>query len=218
LPVALSDHIAREGNATNTVMAFFNFEVDKSNGGYFPSSGYRLQNGNEFGKSGTVPYLKSVVSFEKFAGFGSGFSLRAHVRAGVGVTSGADQFPLFKNFRGGGLGSVRGFASGTLGPTSAIPGSTEVAHIGGVKSLVGGLEVSRNVAGRDDLFMTGFVDIGNVFGAGETVSASDLRQSVGVGVTWVGPIGPLNVSFAHPLNDSAGDKVELLQFSLGASF
>jgi outer membrane protein insertion porin family len=43
-------------------------------------------------------------------------------------------------------------------------------------------------------------------------------MSVGLGATWLSPVGPLAVSIAQPLNDKTGDDVQQFQFTLGAGF
>jgi outer membrane protein insertion porin family len=63
-----------------------------------------------------------------------------------------------------------------------------------------------------------FFDIGNVFPGVEDFESNDLRMSVGLGATWLSPVGPLAVSFAVPLNDEDDDDVQEFQFSLGAGF
>ena len=50
------------------------------------------------------------------------------------------------------------------------------------------------------------------------ISLSDLRYSVGVGVAWISPLGPLKFSIAAPLNDKDGDEVERFQFQIGTGF
>jgi len=218
LPVAIADFILDQGETTHTGLAFLNLEYDQTIGGPRPSSGYRINNTNELGRTGDISYLKVSVAAENFVSVGNGYHLRTHGQAAHGLAFGDDALPIFKNYYGGGLGSLRGFADGSLGPTSAIPNSTGVAHVGGVTSLFGGVEISHDFSGRDDVYLTGFYDIGNVFDADASLSVSDMRQSVGVAVTWASPIGPLNISLAKPLNDEAGDTVANLQFSFGGSF
>ena len=46
----------------------------------------------------------------------------------------------------------------------------------------------------------------------------ELRYSVGAGVTWYTPIGPISISYAKPLNDKQGDRVENVQFQIGSVF
>ena len=63
-----------------------------------------------------------------------------------------------------------------------------------------------------------FADIGNVFGAFEEMKFGDLRSSVGIGVSWFSPVGPLKFSLAKPLKQKPEDKVERFQFLLGRVF
>lgn len=66
--------------------------------------------------------------------------------------------------------------------------------------------------------MSAFVDAGNVFDDTNSFKAKELRASAGLGIIWVSPFGPLEVSVARPLNAKDGDKKQSLQFSLGANF
>jgi outer membrane protein insertion porin family len=74
-------------------------------------------------------------------------------------------------------------------------------------------------AGNDrSLRLFGFVDVGNVFGENEPVNAADLRASVGVGLSWLSPIGPLRIAAAQPVRKQPGDRIQRLQFQIGTSF
>ncbi|HEY0201615.1 MAG TPA: BamA/TamA family outer membrane protein, partial [Burkholderiaceae bacterium] len=74
-------------------------------------------------------------------------------------------------------------------------------------------------AGNDrTLRLYGFWDVGNVYGENEKFSASDLRSSVGVGLSWISPVGPLRIAIANPVRKFAGDKIQRLQFQIGTSF
>jgi outer membrane protein insertion porin family len=63
-----------------------------------------------------------------------------------------------------------------------------------------------------------FLDAGNVWGENQKVSLSDMRSSVGIGVAWVSPIGPLRIALAKPLRKFAGDKIQTVQFQIGSQF
>jgi outer membrane protein insertion porin family len=125
-------------------------------------------------------------------------------------------YPVFKNFYSGGLGSVRGFEQGTLGPRDVTG-----ASIGGPKKITLNAEVIAPFpgAGNDrSLRVFGFTDIGNVFGENEKFTASDLRASVGIGLSWISPVGPLRLAAAYPVRSFAGDRIQKLQFQIGTSF
>jgi len=74
-------------------------------------------------------------------------------------------------------------------------------------------------AGNDrTLRMYGFVDMGNVFGADESVTFDQFRSSVGVGISWISPMGPLRLAFATPLRKFDNDRIQNFQFQIGTSF
>ena len=125
--------------------------------------------------------------------------------------------PFLEHFYAGGVSSVRGFEDNTLGPRDSTG-----EPFGGDFRVVGNAEVimpmpfveKDNKAWR----MTTFFDLGNVFEEAGDFDAGDLRYSVGVGVRWLSPFGPLKVSYAEPLNDESEDEVQKFQFTFGTSF
>ncbi|MEY2805471.1 MAG: outer membrane protein assembly factor BamA, partial [Pseudomonadota bacterium] len=144
------------------------------------------------------------------------FSLAFNTEIGVGQALGGGTFPVFKNFFAGGLGSVRGFAQGSLGPRD-ITGNVK----GGAKKLVlnGEIYTPFPGAGNDrTLRLYGFVDAGNVFGADEPIGFKDLRSAYGLGVSWSSPMGPLRLAWANPLTRQTGDRISRLQFQIGSTF
>jgi outer membrane protein insertion porin family len=52
----------------------------------------------------------------------------------------------------------------------------------------------------------------------QDVSLSDLRYSVGIGVAWISPLGPLKLSYAYPLNRKPEDRIQQFQFQIGTGF
>ena len=46
----------------------------------------------------------------------------------------------------------------------------------------------------------------------------EMRYSVGAGITWYTPIGPISLSYAQPINDKEGDLTEKVQFQIGSTF
>ena len=111
---------------------------------------------------------------------------------------------------------MRGFDQGTLGPRD-VTGSS----IGGPKKITLNAEVIAPFPGAGNdrtLRIFAFTDVGNVFGEDQKLTVSDLRASVGVGLSWISPIGPLRIAFANPLRKQAGDRIQKLQFQIGTSF
>ncbi|MBC8119190.1 MAG: BamA/TamA family outer membrane protein, partial [Burkholderiaceae bacterium] len=46
----------------------------------------------------------------------------------------------------------------------------------------------------------------------------DLRYSVGIGIAWISPLGPLKLSYAYPLNTQPTDRIQRFQFQIGTGF
>ena len=116
----------------------------------------------------------------------------------------------------GGLGSVRGFDQGTLGPRDVTG-----ASLGGPKKVTLNAELIAPFPGAGNdrtLRVFTFFDVGNVYGENEKVTFSDMRSSVGLGLSWISPLGPLRLAFAQPVRKFAGDRIQKLQFQIGTSF
>jgi len=65
-----------------------------------------------------------------------------------------------------------------------------------------------------------FLDVANLWGVDDKnlKDGSKIRSSIGLGIDWFTPVGPLNFSFAHPISKSSTDAVETFRFNLGTTF
>lgn len=218
LPTFIQDYVSLEGGDRTTFFGFLNLFSDRTDGSPYPQQGYRLGVSNELGFVGDTQYLKTEIKGSYFLQPTVRTGIRIHGNVGLSGTLGNGIFPIYENFFAGGPGSVRGFAQNTLGPTSTIPNQTNVARAGGEMRVTGGIELATSVGNRDDLYVLGFYDVGNAFAEVDDFNASDLRSSIGIGIRWHSPIGPLNVYLSEALNDGPSDDLEVLQFTLGARF
>jgi len=151
------------------------------------------------------------------------------------VLSGSDPYPFYENFYAGGLGSVRGFTANTLGPLTTPPeGVTRDRTLGGNVLVLGSAELlfpTPFIEDQRSVQTALFLDGGNTFlsdcyavpegvtsNCSSGVDFGDLRYSVGLGLSWLTPVGPLTFSVAEPLNDESGDDTQFFQFSLGQTF
>jgi outer membrane protein insertion porin family len=135
---------------------------------------------------------------------------------GYGKGLGGKPFPIFKNFYGGGLGTVRAFEQGSLGVTDPTG-----AYIGGAKRLNINSEVYFPVPGTGNdrslrIFL--FNDIGNVWREGEKMDTRSLRISAGLGLSWISPVGPLKLSWGYPIQVQRNDRIQRFQFQIGTAF
>jgi outer membrane protein insertion porin family len=136
---------------------------------------------------------------------------------GIGRGFGGSEYPLFKNFYAGGIGSVRGYAPSSLGP-----GRDPIDNValGGQTRIVGSAELQMPLpgTGNDRSFRTFvFGDAGNVYPIGD-LKLSELRYSVGVGLSWLSPFGPMKFGLGFPVNKREGDRIQRLQFQVGTGF
>jgi outer membrane protein insertion porin family len=170
----------------------------------------------EWSVLGDARYLRSNYQVQHFVPLSPRFTLGFNSEFGWGRPIGDRRFPIFKNFYGGGLGSVRVFDTGSLGPVDVTG-----VYIGGSKRFNINTELYFPVpgSGKDKtLRLFTFVDAGNVWGEAEKLRASDLRSSVGLGLSWVSPVGPLRLSWGVPVRKRTNDRIERFQFQIGAAF
>lgn len=169
-----------------------------------PRRGYRL--GAEL--SGGAERLLSDISFVQLhaeakgvRALGDRWRLLARAEAGATAVSDFRQLPASRRFFAGGDSSVRGYAYRSLSPEDSDGDAR-----GGRYLLVGSLELDYRVKTnwRGGLFW----DTGNAFDSFSTA----LKSSLGVGVRWQSPIGPVRLDLAQPLDDAESVR---LHFTLG---
>ena len=225
MPQAYTEYIQDFGERSTSVPLTLGWARDDRDSALVPSRG-RLQRFNtEWGVAGDTRYLKTSYQFQQYFPITKQYTFAVNAEVGLGKGLNGRPYPLFKNFYGGGLGSVRGFEQGTLGERSPIlnltnPALSPEVNIGGTKNLVLNAELSTPFPGAGNdrtLRMFGFVDVGNVWAADEKFG-SDLRASVGIGLSWISPIGPLRFAWANPVRTFDGDKIQKFQFQIGTSF
>ena len=66
------------------------------------------------------------------------------------------------------------------------------------------------------IFLDG--DVGNVWGEDQKVTFESLRASLGAGVSWISPVGPLKLSYGYPVRKQPNDRIQRLQFQIGTAF
>ena len=216
LPVAYLDQ------GGSYVPATIGWARDDRDSALIPSRG-RYQRANAELGVGGKRYVKAVYQFQQYWPITRQYTLALNSELGWGRGANGQNLPVLRNFTGGGLGSVRGFEQGTLGGRSPISNDSaaEPAYIGGDRSVLLNMEFIAPLpgAGNDKaLRWFSFVDVGNVYGAGEKMSASGLRASAGIGISWISPVGPLRLAFATPMRKQEGDKIQRFQFQIGTAF
>ncbi len=217
LPTSYQTHINEYGYSSNAVPFTAGWARDSRDSALAPTNGQLQRVNAEWSFAGDVRYLRSTFQYQRYVPLSKQYTAAVNAELGFGKASGGKSYPVFKNFFGGGLGSVRGFEQGSLGPRDV---SNTV--LGGQRKLNVNMEVLAPFPGAGNdrtLRMYGFWDVGMVAGDNAVnTNANDLRSSMGVGISWISPVGPLRLAFAKPLRKFDGDRIQTMQFQIGTSF
>lgn len=216
IPAYYLQYAERFGYTSSAIPLTIGWARDSRDSAIAPTRGRYQRVAGELGVAGDARYARGNYQYQQFLPLSNKFTLAFNGEVGWGEGFGGRPFPVFKHFYSGGLGSVRGFDQGTLGPRDVTG-----ASIGGPKKVTLNAEVITPFpgAGNDrSLRLFGFVDVGNVFGDDEKFRTGDLRASAGLGLSWISPIGPLRLAAAYPVRKFAGDRIQKLQFQIGTSF
>jgi outer membrane protein insertion porin family len=194
------------------------------------------------GLGGDVNFIRSTVSARQYYEVLPDVVGMLKLQGGnVAPWGGKDLRMLDHFFMGPNL--VRGFAPSGIGPRDLTAGSRNDA-LGGSLYWGASLEFQTPLyflPKQIGIKVAAFADAGSLWGykgstywdqTGETLkvgldSPGDIRSSVGAGLIWDSPLGPLRFDVAYPLTKACGtatdgsqicDKTQIFRFSGGTSF
>jgi outer membrane protein insertion porin family len=184
-----------------------------------PSTGSLQQLNAEVGTPvGDLTFYRIFGQYQKYHSFSKGNILSFNGEVGYSEAYGNKPFPITKNYYVGGIGSVRGYAPGSLGPTFYNTFVGRNQPTGGQSKIVSNIEYTVPVPGSGidkTLRVFTFLDGGNVFGDNINLV---LRYSYGLGLSWISPLGPLKFSYGIPIKSLPTDNIQRLQFQVGTAF
>jgi len=216
LPVNYRNYVTEFGSSSNTIPLTIGWSRDSRDSALVPNNGRLMSVNFDWGLTGDAKYLRANTKYQEYIPFGKRFTFGFNADFSWGKGLGGHPYPIFKNFYGGGLGSVRGFDQNSLGPVDVTG-----AYIGGNRKFNLNSELYLPVPGTGNdrtLRWFGFVDVGNVWGENDKMSVDGLRASGGFGLTWVSPVGPLKLSYGTPIRKKPTDRIQRLQFQIGTAF
>ena len=217
MPNAYTTYIKEFGATSQSIPLSVGWARDSRDSVLAPSKGRLVRLNGEVGV-GDLRYYRNNAQFQEFFPLGKKYTLAVNAEVGYGDGLNGKNFPVFKNYYAGGLGSVRGFQQGSLGPQDTGCTSTVWCPIGGSKKILLNTEfyVPFPGVGNDrTLRLYSFVDVGNVF---DTIELDEMRSSFGLGLSWISPVGPLRFAVAKPIRKFEGDRMQSFQFQIGTSF
>ena len=219
LPAAYQTYINDFGTTSNALPLTVGWARDGRDSALVPNRGILQRFNADLSATGDSRYLRTNYQIQQYTPLSKKFTLALNADLGWGQGISGRPYPLFKNYFVGGLGSVRGFQQSTLGPPSND--TANMIYLGGSKKIVLNAEVLAPFPGAGNdrtLRLFGFADAGRAFGENEKITFKELRSSVGIGLSWVSPMGPLRFSYAFPVKRQDTDKIQKLQFQIGTSF
>jgi outer membrane protein insertion porin family len=234
----------RQFDAGTTSSVRLSLQWDKRDNRLFPTSGFFLAASSEVAPPFLAPeslFGDAVNLFTRYS-FDARYyqpvwrGIVARGKLTLGLIRDWDAnhpVPISERFFVGGINSVRGYRFLSIAPRRSVrvldtPDSpSELITVGGDKQAVVNLELEFPLFPEAGIRGVAFMDMGNAFAKGQysdpEVSLS-LYKSVGFGIRWISPIGPLRFEWGFPLNrrtDPAGDVVDEpvdFQFTIGNFF
>jgi outer membrane protein insertion porin family len=225
------------GTQVRSVDLISGWGLDTRNRVLFPDRGMSVRaNLSATAPGSEVEYYIANLEMERYFMLRGPWRVRVAADLAYGDAYGeTTALPPYRQFYGGGPGSVRGFRESTLGPRDSLRNP-----YGGNMMFTNQVELILPTPERfgASVRMSVFHDMGNIFSTSRNVRFFDrlgdpidhrfdydnLKRSVGVAVEWLAPLGLLRFSYASPLNVDresdrfVGDQIERFQFSIGQAF
>ena len=204
------------GETSSSVPLTVGWTRDNRDSALVPTAGRYMRVNLDWAPLGDAQYFRANLQGQQYIAFTRALSYGVNAEIGYGKGLGGKPYPIFKNFYGGGLGTVRGFEQGSLGPVDVTG-----AFIGGNRRLNINNELYLPVPGANadrTLRIFLYLDAGNVWGENEKITFDSLRAAAGLGVSWVSPVGPLKLSYGAPVKKKPEDRIQRLQFQIGTAF
>ena len=217
LPNAYVNYMQQFGYTSTSLPLTIGWARDGRDSALVPTRGILQRFNSDLSASGDARYVRTNYQIQQYTPLTKKYTLALNADLGWGQGLSNRPYPLFKNYFVGGLGSVRGFQQSTLGPSD----STNSLYLGGPKKIVLNAELMAPFPGAGNdrtLRLFAFTDVGRAFGENEKINLGELRSSIGVGLSWISPMGPLRFSYALPMKRQVTDKIQRLQFQIGTSF
>lgn len=182
---------------TDLIIPSWTISRTKTDGAVYPLQGWSAVStlsGSPESLGSDLSFLKWDTRLKRIWGGDYGrLMLRSHF--GFIDTEKINNLPASIRYLTGGDTSVRGYEYESLGATEKDEKGNDVV-IGGKNLLVTSIEYDHSV-GETNWVLAAFYDQGNSSNDYEF----DFKRSVGLGVRWISPIGPVRVDLAKALDD-----------------
>ena len=208
---------AEHGDSNVTLPATVSWTSDTRNSSIYPTTGGIQRAAVEVAVPGVdLSFYRLTYKNERYFSLSKDLVLMLMGELGYANGLGGQTLPFYKNFYAGGIGSVRGYQTASLGPVDPLYPDT---YLGGTSKAVFNAELLMPLPGFDKSVRFGpFFDAGNVFTSNYTVGKEKLAMSAGLTAAWISPLGPLKFSYGQPINEVSTAKLQKFQFQMGTTF
>ncbi|TMQ75595.1 outer membrane protein assembly factor BamA [Candidatus Accumulibacter phosphatis] len=208
---------AEHGDSNVTVPATVTWTSDTRNSSIYPTAGGIQRAAVEVAIPGVdLSFYRLTYKNERYFSLTKDLVLTLMGEVGYANGLSGQSLPFYKNFYAGGIGSVRGYQTASLGPVDPLYPDT---YLGGTSKAVFNVELLMPLPGFDKSVRFGpFFDAGNVFTNHYSFSKEGLAMSAGLTAAWISPLGPLKFSYGQPINEVSTAKLQKFQFQMGTTF
>ncbi|MBI4949721.1 MAG: outer membrane protein assembly factor BamA [Deltaproteobacteria bacterium] len=204
----------QEGESTESSVKF-SFRRDDRDDAFFPTEGSVVSLSTEFAGGplgGTSYFVKYEGEAVKYFSLPWGTTFSVHGSLGYVHSYDGREVPIYEKYFLGGINSIRGFETRSIGPKDAETGDV----IGGSTMMVANIEYLFPLFSEQSLRGLVFFDAGNSYEQG--IDFGDIRTGAGVGVRWYSPLGPLRLELGFNLDPREGESPQQWDFALGTVF
>lgn len=194
------------------------FTYDSRDDRFNPTTGFKTYLRGEIAGLGGLRFHKTTLESSYYQPLYLGFIGMLHGKTGYAKGYGGDKLPNYENFFMGGSSDLRGFSFEEVGPVDS-----QGYSMGGSKMLLFNAEIQREIIKNFRALV--FYDRGNVYGDGINItktsrdfSLTNMRHSVGVGVRFFSPIGPIGLAYGWKLDQKLGERAGDFHFTMGGAF
>jgi outer membrane protein insertion porin family len=215
-----------------TSLVGYNLTYNTLDNNRSPTSGLMVDFKQDLaGAGGDVRFLKSTIDARHYMEVMSDVIGMARVQAGYATGWGGKELRMLDHFVAG-PSMIRGFAPAGFGPRD-LTGGTNNDALGGSIYWAATYELQTPLffAPKDfGMRLAAFADVGQLGDfrgspcwatTGECLILPDdnpIRSSIGVGLLWDSPIGPLRFDFALATTKASYDRTQFFRFGGGAKF
>jgi len=211
-----SNYIKEQLGALTTDSVRLSFVRDTRDNFMFPTNGNRTSVSGEYAGGflgGDNSFVKYELEHSTYVRLPLSLVGMVHGEYGGIQGFGGRTPPIYEKYFPGGILSLRGFPSRSVGPKDEN-GEPK----GGYQQLYFNVEIIVPIAPAQGFNLVFFYDTGNAWDKGQPVKLNDLRQSAGVGIRWMSPIGPFRLEWGYILDRQPGEPKSDWAFMIGNFF